>query len=29
MQTYSTNLNENQWKGIENILNDNRKCKHD
>ncbi len=24
MQTYPTNLTENQWKVIENILNDNR-----
>ena len=29
MQTYPTNLTENQWKVIENILNDNRKRKHD
>jgi hypothetical protein len=29
MQTYPTNLIENQWKVIENILNDNRKRKHD
>ena len=25
MQTYPTNLTENQWKGIETFLNDNRK----
>ncbi len=29
MQIYPTNLTENQWKVIENILNDNRKFKHD
>jgi transposase len=29
MQTYPTNLTENQWKVIENILNDSRKRKHD
>jgi len=29
MKTYSTDLTENQWKVIENILNDNRKRKHD
>ena len=28
MQTYPTNLTENQWKVIENILTDNRKRKH-
>jgi hypothetical protein len=28
MQTYSTNLTENQWKVIENKLNDNQKRKH-
>jgi hypothetical protein len=26
---YPTNLTENQWKVIKNILNDNRKRKHD
>jgi len=29
MQTYPTNLTENQWKVIENIVNSNRKRKHD
>jgi len=29
MQTYPTNLTENQWKVIENILNDTRKRKYD
>ena len=28
MQTYPPNLTENQWKVIENILNDNRKRKN-
>ncbi|HET6244549.1 MAG: IS5 family transposase [Bacteroidetes bacterium] len=28
MKTYPTNLTENQWQIIENILNDNRKRKH-
>jgi|GEM_PF-3590137 len=29
MQAYPTNLTENHWKVIENILNDRRKRKHD
>ena len=29
MKNYPTNLTENQWKVIENILNDNRKRKHE